>query len=108
MRGGAGSRRSLRTTLPSRRRHAARETATGRSIAPIVCLRAPCHGTDGIEVTSVNSTTPEFYHIAGIVRFKVTGMILRTSNIPKPHELRTRPSARRGSLRGADQILSNY
>ena len=37
-----------------------------------------------IEVMSVNSTTPEFYHIAGIVRFKVTGMTLRTSNIPKP------------------------
>ena len=37
-----------------------------------------------VEVTNVNSSTPEFYHIAGIVRFKVTGMTLRTSNIPKP------------------------
>jgi hypothetical protein len=37
-----------------------------------------------VEVMSVNSTTPEFYHIAGIVRFKVTGMTLRASNIPKP------------------------
>lgn len=37
-----------------------------------------------VEVTSVNSATPEFYHIAGIVRFKVTGMTLRASNIPKP------------------------
>ena len=37
-----------------------------------------------IEVTSINSSTPEFYHIAGIVRFKVTGMTLRTTNIPKP------------------------
>jgi hypothetical protein len=37
-----------------------------------------------IEVTPVNSGTPEFYHLAGIVRFKVTGMILKASNIPKP------------------------
>ena len=37
-----------------------------------------------IEVTALNATTPEFYHLAGIVRFKVTGMILKTSNIPKP------------------------
>jgi hypothetical protein len=37
-----------------------------------------------IEVTGINSTTPEFYHLAGIVRFKVTGMILKVSNIPKP------------------------
>jgi hypothetical protein len=37
-----------------------------------------------IEVMSINSSTPEFYHIAGIVRFKVTGMTLRASNIPKP------------------------
>jgi hypothetical protein len=37
-----------------------------------------------IEVTPVNSTTPEFYHLAGIARFKVTGMILKSSNIPKP------------------------
>jgi hypothetical protein len=37
-----------------------------------------------IEVMSIHATTPEFYHIAGIVRFKVIGMTLRTSNIPKP------------------------
>jgi hypothetical protein len=37
-----------------------------------------------IEVIPINSTTPEFYHLAGIVRFKVTGMILKNSNIPKP------------------------
>jgi hypothetical protein len=35
-----------------------------------------------IEVMSIHSTTPEFYHIAGIVRFKLTGMTLRDSNIP--------------------------
>jgi hypothetical protein len=37
-----------------------------------------------IEILSINSTIPEFYHIAGIVRFKVTGMILKSSNIPAP------------------------
>ena len=36
-----------------------------------------------IEVMGVNSNIPEFYHIAGIVRFKVTGMTLRASNIPR-------------------------
>jgi hypothetical protein len=33
-----------------------------------------------IEVTAINSTTPEFYRLAGIVRFKVTGMTI--NNIP--------------------------
>jgi hypothetical protein len=37
-----------------------------------------------IEIMSVNSTVPEFYHLAGIVRFKVTGMTLKSSNIPPP------------------------
>ena len=37
-----------------------------------------------IEVTNVNSTTPEFYHLAGIVRFKVSGMTIKASNVPKP------------------------
>jgi hypothetical protein len=46
MRGCAGLRRSLRTTPPNCRRRAARAAATGPSIAPIVCSRAPCHGTD--------------------------------------------------------------
>jgi hypothetical protein len=35
-----------------------------------------------IEVTAVNSQIPEFYHLAGIVRFKVTGMTIKASNIP--------------------------
>jgi hypothetical protein len=35
-------------------------------------------------VTSVTSTIPEFYHLAGILRFKVTGMILKASNILHP------------------------
>jgi hypothetical protein len=35
-----------------------------------------------IEVMSVNSTTPEFYHVAGIVRFKVTGMVVKSTNVP--------------------------
>ena len=35
-----------------------------------------------IEVTAINATVPEFYHIAGIVRFKVTGMTIKASDIP--------------------------
>lgn len=35
-----------------------------------------------IEVTAINSTVPEFYHIAGIVRFKVTGMTIKASDVP--------------------------
>ena len=35
-----------------------------------------------IEVTAINSTVPEFYHIAGIVRFKVTGMTIKVSDVP--------------------------
>jgi len=34
-----------------------------------------------IEVMAVNSNVPEFYHLAGIVRFKVTGMIIKSSTI---------------------------
>jgi len=36
-----------------------------------------------IEITAINSTIPEFYHLAGIVRFKVTGMIVKSSNLPQ-------------------------
>jgi hypothetical protein len=41
-----------------------------------------------IELMPINSSTPEFYHLAGIVRFRVTGMTLKSSNIPEaepPH-----------------------
>ena len=34
-----------------------------------------------IEVMSVNATVPEFYHVAGAARFKVTGMAIKSSNI---------------------------
>jgi hypothetical protein len=34
-----------------------------------------------IEVTGINSTVPEFYHVAGVVRFKVTGMTVTSSDI---------------------------
>jgi hypothetical protein len=37
-----------------------------------------------VEVTNINSTTPEFYHVVGIVRFKVSGMTIKASNVPKP------------------------
>jgi hypothetical protein len=36
-----------------------------------------------IEVTAINATVPEFYHVAGIVRFKVTGMTIKASDIPQ-------------------------
>ena len=35
-----------------------------------------------VEVGPVNSSTPEFYHVAGIVRFKVTNMTLIFTNVP--------------------------
>jgi hypothetical protein len=36
-----------------------------------------------IEVMSLNSNTPEFYHVAGLARFKITGMTLKSSNLPQ-------------------------
>jgi hypothetical protein len=36
-----------------------------------------------IEVGGVNSQIPEYYHAAGIVRFKITGMTLKSTNAPK-------------------------
>jgi hypothetical protein len=36
-----------------------------------------------IELMPVNSSTPEFYHLAGIVRFRLIGMTLKSSNIPE-------------------------
>jgi hypothetical protein len=35
-----------------------------------------------IAVTSVNATTPDYFHLSGNVRFKVSGMALRTTNAP--------------------------
>jgi hypothetical protein len=35
-----------------------------------------------IEVMAINSNVPEFYHLAGIVRFKVTGMTIKSSTVP--------------------------
>jgi hypothetical protein len=35
-----------------------------------------------IELTTIASTTPEYYHLAGIVRFKVTGMNVASTNLP--------------------------
>ena len=36
-----------------------------------------------IEVMTINSTVPEFFHLAGIVRLKVAGMTAVTSNAPQ-------------------------
>jgi hypothetical protein len=36
-----------------------------------------------IEVMTVNSTEPEFYHIGGVVRVKISGMKVTASNLPK-------------------------
>ena len=33
-----------------------------------------------IEVMSVNASVPEFYHVAGPARFKMTGMVVKSSN----------------------------
>ncbi len=37
-----------------------------------------------IEVMNINATTPDYYHVAGIVRFRVSGMTLKSSNAPTP------------------------
>ena len=36
-----------------------------------------------IEVTSINSTVPEYYHATGIIRFKVTGMTIKSTDLPQ-------------------------
>ena len=36
-----------------------------------------------IEVLKLGSTTPEFYHVAGTIRFRVNGMVLTSSNVPR-------------------------
>jgi hypothetical protein len=36
-----------------------------------------------IEVQKVNMPTPEIYHIGGSVRFRVNGMVLKSSNMPR-------------------------
>ena len=35
-----------------------------------------------IAVTSVNSTTPDYFHLSGNVRFKISGMTVTSSNLP--------------------------
>ena len=35
-----------------------------------------------IEVMSIGSDTPQYYHVAGIVRFKITGMVIKATNAP--------------------------
>lgn len=36
-----------------------------------------------IEVGNANSPAPEYYHVAGILRLKITGMTLRSTNASK-------------------------
>jgi hypothetical protein len=35
-----------------------------------------------IEIMNVNASVPEFYHIAGIARFKISGMVVKSTNAP--------------------------
>jgi hypothetical protein len=35
-----------------------------------------------IEVMSIASNVPEYYHVGGIVRFKMTGMAVKSTNAP--------------------------
>ena len=35
-----------------------------------------------IAVTRVNSTHPDYFHLTGNVRFKVSGMVIKSANIP--------------------------
>ena len=36
-----------------------------------------------IEVMGINAVVPDHYHIGGIVRFKVSGMTLKSNNLPQ-------------------------
>jgi len=36
-----------------------------------------------IAVTRVNSATPDYFHLSGNVRFKVSGMTIKSSNMPQ-------------------------
>ena len=35
-----------------------------------------------IAVTRINSATPDYFHLSGNVRFKVSGMTIKSSNMP--------------------------
>lgn len=35
-----------------------------------------------IAVTGVNSTNPDYFHLSGNVRFKISGMVLKSTNAP--------------------------
>ena len=35
-----------------------------------------------IAVTTVNSTNPDYFHLSGNVRFKVSGMTIKATNVP--------------------------
>jgi hypothetical protein len=35
-----------------------------------------------VAVTNVNSNTPDYFHLSGNVRFRVSGMVVKSSNVP--------------------------
>lgn len=35
-----------------------------------------------IAVTAMNSTHPDYFHLSGNVRFKVSGMVIKSTNVP--------------------------
>lgn len=35
-----------------------------------------------VAVTSINASTPDYFHLIGIARFRTSGMILKTTNMP--------------------------
>jgi predicted Rdx family selenoprotein len=35
-----------------------------------------------IAVTKINSTNPDYFHLSGNVRFKVSGMVIKSTNVP--------------------------
>ena len=50
-----------------------------------VTNKAPAPGSTTITmiaVTSVNSTVPDYFHLSGNVRFKISGMLVTSSNVP--------------------------
>ena len=35
-----------------------------------------------IAVTKINSTNPDYFHLSGNVRFKISGMVIKSTNVP--------------------------
>src|SRR5882757_6057356 len=93
----AGHPHSLRSTGSARRRALHRlgrarkdlvrprfeALSTAKSVDVTHITPAPGSNTlTIIAVTSLNSGTADYFHLSGNVRFKVSGMVIKSSNVP--------------------------